>query len=179
VRQAVVVVREDRPGDQRLVAYVVGEGSGAPGAEALREAARRALPGYMVPAAFVFVPSLPLTPNGKIDRKALPAVGKSRPAPPAIAEKSVEDTPATRLAAALCRILAGVLGRASMGANDDFFRLGGRSLEAVTAVARIRQELSLNASVMGLFEHPTPAALAESLASNAGGGAPWNQAGQP
>ncbi|CAL9628813.1 Dimodular nonribosomal peptide synthase [Streptomyces sp. enrichment culture] len=158
VADAAVVLREDRPGLQRLVGYVVP----APGAEIdverLRAHARRELPDHMVPAALVPLPALPLTPNRKIDRKALPA-----PAPTSRGRRP--DTPAER---GLCALYADVLGCDETGVDDDFFALGGHSLLAARLVGRARAELGLRLTIRDLFESPTPAGLLE---RSAGGGA--------
>src|SRR5207237_5838240 len=132
VAQAAVVAREDREGDKRLVAYVVASPGAVLGAEALRSALREVLADYMVPAAFVVMESLPLTPNGKLDRRALPA--------PEIA--SVGGRPArSPPAQLLCDVVAEVLGLSSVGIDDDFFSLGGRSLMATRLIARVRASL--------------------------------------
>jgi amino acid adenylation domain-containing protein len=145
-----VVVREDRPGDKRLVAYVVGTAD----AEALRRHVAAALPAYMVPSAFVLLDELPRTPNGKLDRKALPA--------PA-AETTTGRTPRNAREHALCALFADVLGVPDVGIDDGFFDLGGHSLLATRLAGRIRTALGLDVTVRALFANPTVAGLSESL----------------
>ncbi|MET7402180.1 amino acid adenylation domain-containing protein, partial [Dactylosporangium sp. NPDC005572] len=155
VQRAVVVVREDRPGDRRLVAYVVGT---AVDVVALRRRAAEALPDYMVPAAFVVLDALPTTPNGKLDRVALPApVASSSPAAEAF------RTPAEAL---LAGIFADVLGVPAVGAHDDFFALGGHSLLAARVAARVRTVLGADLSLRDVFDAPTVAGLAERLVAS-------------
>ncbi|WP_327000301.1 amino acid adenylation domain-containing protein [Dactylosporangium sp. NBC_01737] len=143
VRDAAVVVREDRPGDQRLVAYVVGDGFGD-----LRAALKQVLPDAMVPAAYVTLPALPVTANGKLDRRALPA--------PAIQAATTEfAAPATATETAIAAVWAAVLDLPRVGADDDFFDLGGHSLLATQVVAKLRAVLPSPVSVMDVFKHPT------------------------
>ncbi|MER8188656.1 amino acid adenylation domain-containing protein, partial [Kitasatospora sp. NPDC094015] len=153
VAQAAVLVREDQPGDQRLVAYLVA----GPGVEAggLREHAAAALPEYMVPAAFVLLDALPLNPNGKLDRRALPA--------PDFAAAAAGREPRTATERVLCALFAEVLGLERVGIDDGFFALGGHSLLVTRLVSRIRTELGIEAPIRALFDAPTVAALAERL----------------
>ncbi|MFE0653939.1 amino acid adenylation domain-containing protein [Streptomyces sp. NPDC059534] len=155
VGQAAVVVREDRPGDKRLVAYVVGHGATAPDPEALRTHAGELLPDYMVPSAFVVLDALPLTGNGKLDRRALPA--------PAASAASTGRRPRNPREEVLCGLFADVLGVADVSIDDDFFRLGGHSLLATRLVSRIRTALGAELPVPALFENPNVASLAERL----------------
>ncbi|MEU5694765.1 non-ribosomal peptide synthase/polyketide synthase [Actinosynnema sp. NPDC020468] len=149
VAHAAVVVREDRPGDRRLVAYVVPEPGGPADVDALRVAAAAALPEYSVPSAFVVLDSLPRTVNGKLDRRSLPAPelsGTGRP-------------PAPGAETAVAQAFADVLGVAEVGAEQDFFRLGGHSLLAVRLVNRVREVFGADLSVRDVFEHPTVAGV--------------------
>ncbi|MCX4830316.1 non-ribosomal peptide synthase/polyketide synthase [Streptomyces sp. NBC_01016] len=161
VTQAAVVVREDTPGDQRLIAYVVTDGRAGPSAApALREAAAEALPVHMVPSAVVVLDRLPLTVNGKLDRKALPA-----PQAPARTASRAPASPAEEL---LVDAFAEALGVDRVGVDDSFFDLGGHSLLAMRLVTRVRAALGVDLGVRDLFESPTPAALAR-RAADAGG----------
>ncbi|MGV9883998.1 amino acid adenylation domain-containing protein [Streptomyces sp. NPDC003006] len=165
VAEAAVLAREDRPGDQRLVAYVVVGDAAADGtalAAELREYAGERLPDYMVPAAFVPLASLPLTANGKLDRRALPA--------PEYATSA--RAPRTREEEVLCGVFAEVLGLERVGVDDDFFALGGHSLLATRIVNRVRAELGTELQVRDLFEAPSVARLAARLPGAERGRAP-------
>ncbi|MEW5930636.1 MAG: amino acid adenylation domain-containing protein, partial [Gemmatimonadota bacterium] len=153
VREAVVVVREDAPGDRRLVGYVVAEGAAASPGE-LQEHLGGRLPEHMVPGAFVALESVPLTSNGKLDRRALPA-------PEWGAGEEGYVGPRTPAEEVLAGIWAEVLGVERVGVGDNFFDLGGHSLLATRVVSRIRELLAVELPLRGLFEAPTVAALAE------------------
>ncbi|MFH8409390.1 amino acid adenylation domain-containing protein [Streptomyces sp. NPDC018019] len=150
VEQVAVLAREDRPGDKRLVAYVIGDASG------VRDFAAERLPDYMVPSATVVLDELPLTGNGKVDRAALPA-----PDLPAGYRGRGPNSPVEEI---LCSLFAEVLGVPRAGAEDGFFDLGGDSLLAVRLTGRIQAVLGRNLEVRTLFEAPSPAALAARLA---------------
>jgi len=157
VTEAVVLAREDVPGDVRLVAYVTGTGLDE---QALREAARQALPSYMVPAAFVQLARLPQTPNGKIDRKALPP-------PEAAAEKQarVYTAPENELETTVARLWCEVLGTARVGTQDNFFDLGGHSLLVVKLHRLLRAELPVEVALTDLYRFPTVRSLVARLRS--------------
>jgi amino acid adenylation domain-containing protein len=144
VAEARVMMREDQPGDKRLVAYVVGEVE----TDALREHLRQSLPEYMVPSAFVSVARIPLTPNGKLDRRALPAPGSD-----AYAAREYE-APADETEQALAEIWAEVLRVDRVGRGDNFFELGGHSLLAMRVLSRVREVLEVKVAVRELFTWP-------------------------
>ncbi len=155
VSAAVVVAREDDPGDRRLVAYVVlaGELDQAQ----LRERLRSQLPDYMVPSVFVTLEALPLTPNGKVDRLALP---KNEAQAPAL---SSQAAPQTELEKTIADIWQQVLKTADLRRDDNFFALGGHSLLATQVISRLRQVVQRDLPIRLLFDAPTVAALAQHL----------------
>jgi aryl carrier-like protein len=158
VREAVVLAREDMPGDKRLVAYVTGDTAQAP--EALRAHLAAGLPEYMVPAAYVQLDALPLTPNGKLDRRALPA-----PEDTAFGVRAYEP-PQGPIETALAALWSELLHVERVGRHDNFFDLGGHSLQAVTLMERMRR-LGWPMEARPLFTTPTLAALAASVGSGA------------
>ena len=158
VREAVVVVREDASGDRRLLAYLVPQPGQRPTVSELRSSLQARLPGYMVPATFLFLEHLPLTPNGKLDRRALPDPGAARPG---LAEQYV--APRTPVEELLVDIWGQVLGLTEVGIYDNFFELGGHSLLATQALSRIRDTFRLELPLHALFAAPTVAGLARSL----------------
>ena len=129
VEQAVVIAREDRPGDKRLVGYVTGT---ADPAEIRAQLAER-LPAYMIPAAVVVIGALPLTVNGKLDKRALPA--------PEYQDADRYRAPATPVEEILADIYARVLGVERVGVDDSFFQIGGDSLSAMRVIATINVSL--------------------------------------
>ncbi|HET7232330.1 MAG TPA: amino acid adenylation domain-containing protein, partial [Longimicrobium sp.] len=150
VTACTAIVREDSPGERRLVAYVLGDAD----AEAMRATLRGTLPEYMVPSAFVVLDAIPLTPNGKVDRKALPA-------PEPVLDDHRYVAPRTPVEAVLAGILAEVLERERVGARDNFFEIGGHSLLATRLLSRVRAAFGPELPLRALFEAPTAAALAE------------------
>ena len=157
VREAVVVVREDVPGDRRLVAYVV-PASAAAQADELREFLKERLPAYMLPSAFVFIDAFPLTPNGKLDRKALPA-----PEAHSLELKDSYVAPRTPTEEALASIWCDVLNLKQVGVHDNFFELGGHSLLATQLMSRVRNIFQIEIAVRSVFEAPTIADLAKCI----------------
>ncbi|MER5556990.1 amino acid adenylation domain-containing protein [Streptomyces sp. NPDC002506] len=155
VAQAAVLVREDRPGNRRLVGYVVP----APTADerlasSVRAFAGERMPRHMVPDAVVELPELPVTAHGKLDRRALPAPGTT------ISTSRPPRTPVERI---LCDLYAQVLGAEEVGAEDDFFELGGHSLLATSLISRIRTALGAELQLRTLFRARTPAEVARAL----------------
>jgi amino acid adenylation domain-containing protein/non-ribosomal peptide synthase protein (TIGR01720 family) len=152
IRQAVVLAREDEPGQKRLVAYVTAADENGTSANALRNALVKRLPEYMVPGVFVHLEKFPQTHSGKIDRNALPK--PEYQAAPTIPRTAVEE------------IIAGIWGevfRRNVGIQDDFFELGGHSLMATQVVLRIQAVFGIELPLRALFEGPTVAALAEQV----------------
>ncbi|MGA4089446.1 amino acid adenylation domain-containing protein, partial [Ralstonia nicotianae] len=148
------------PGEQRLVAYYVsGE---AIEAQTLREQLQASLPEYMVPAAYVRLERLPLTPNGKLDRKALPA-----PEGQAYASTAYE-APQGEVEVALAGIWQTLLGVERVGRHDDFFTLGGHSLQAVRLVAQVRTQLGAELGLTELFAQPSLSAVAQAIVRGRG-----------
>jgi len=155
VQKSVVAVREDVPGDKRIVAYVVAAPDAAPATAELRQHLQAKLPEYMVPSAFMVLEALPLDPNGKVDRRALPAPDGGD------ASAAAYAPPTNELERLLAGIWQDVLGRASVGIHDNFFDLGGHSLLLIQVHRRTREARpDCDLPVMALFEHPTIAALA-------------------
>ncbi|MBZ4423313.1 non-ribosomal peptide synthetase, partial [Myxococcus sp. RHSTA-1-4] len=155
VREAVAVVREDAPGDKRLVAYVVAEEGDVLDTAALRAFLKQRLPEHMVPAAISVMEALPLTPNGKVDRKALPSPDAER------TEQAPEYVaPRTPMEARLAALWAELLHVPRVGVHDDFFELGGHSLLATQLTTRLRDAFGMELPLRELFEAPTLGAFA-------------------
>ena len=157
-----VIAREDTPGDQRLVAYIVPHSQvtctersrSTPTVSVLRQFLKAKLPNYMVPSAIVILESLPLTPNGKVDRHALPVP----------AERTIEDSfvaPRTPVEAKLAQIWAQVLKVELVGVDDNFFEIGGHSLLATQVMSRLQEAFGISLPLRRLFESPTIAELSE------------------
>ncbi len=155
IEDAIVVGREDEPGEPRLVAYFVPADDSPPTVTVLRRDLAEHLPDYMIPAAFVKLEALPLSPNGKVDRRALPKPGRARPdlegdfvAPRSQAEES------------LARIWCEVLDLDEVGVFDHFLELGGDSLRAARVLSRVRDMFGVSVALRSFFETPTVAGLA-------------------
>jgi acyl-coenzyme A synthetase/AMP-(fatty) acid ligase/acyl carrier protein len=155
VQTSVVIIREDSPGDKRLVAYIVPQTEIKLESSELRSFLKNKLPEYMIPNAFVFLEVLPLTPNGKVDRRALPT--------PDIQSELIDKYVAPRTATEeiLAQIWAQVLKVDLVGINDNFFILGGHSLLATQLVSRIRSSFKVEISLHELFNVRTLAELAQ------------------
>jgi amino acid adenylation domain-containing protein len=157
VAQAVTTTRCDASGVMQLVAYVVSRGAEPPSLSDLRASLRASLPEYMVPSQFVFLDALPLTANRKVDVKALPAPATARP-------RDAHVEPRGRLEVQLMALWRQVLGHDEVGIHDNFFDLGGHSLQAVQLMAFIEQVTGRQLPLATLFRAPTVAALARLLA---------------
>ncbi|MED1919717.1 phosphopantetheine-binding protein, partial [Bacillus thuringiensis] len=157
VDQAAVVVREDQPGDKRLIAYIVPASETGTDPAELRRYASGTLPDYMVPSALVEIDVLPLTPNGKLDRKALP-----EPEYTAAVKGRGPRTPQEEI---LCDLFSEILNLPRIGIDDGFFELGGHSLLAVQLMSRIREALGVELGIGDLLAAPTVSGLAERIAA--------------
>jgi acyl carrier protein len=155
IHQCAVILREDQPGDKRLVAYVVSSQTAAPTSQELHQFLQQTLPDFMIPAAFVMLNELPLTPNGKLDRRALPKPDLSQ-----ISSSTSFVAPRNDVEQELARIWAEVLKVERVGVQDNFFELGGHSLIATQMLSRIANHFQVNLSIRQLFEAPTIAQLA-------------------
>jgi acyl-coenzyme A synthetase/AMP-(fatty) acid ligase len=160
IRKSFAVVRPDGPSSEGLlVAYVVPEpDAGTIGDHLLRAALKSTLPGYMIPAAFVFMDDLPLTPNGKVDQRALPS-----PEPRPAGDEDPFVAPRTQTEEAVAEIWADVLRREAVGIFDDFFALGGHSLLATRVLSRVRDTFALDVPLARFFEAPTVAGFAAAI----------------
>jgi amino acid adenylation domain-containing protein len=158
VQEAVVLAREDTPGERYLVAYVVPNQEQALSTHDLRRFLQEKLPDYMAPAVFMPLDAMPLTPNGKVDRKALPIPDQGRP-----------DTGVTYIAPrtpaeeAMAKIWAELLHVETVGIHDDYFDLGGHSLLGTQLISRIRDTFQVELPLRTLFEEPTVAGLVQSI----------------
>lgn len=165
VRDAVVMARADQPGQKRLVAYYISQPEPPCTGEELRLFLKTKLPEYMVPTTFVSLAIFPLTPSGKVARNRLPAPDQSRHGLPE--NFAPPGTPTQR---ALAKIWCDVLGLPQIGIHDDFFELGGNSILAVQAIARMSELFGVELPVSGLFEAPTIVQAAKELPSP-----PWEK----
>ncbi len=158
VREAVVVVQEDKPDLQRLVAYVVSHPEQDVAITEMRSLLKEKLPEYMIPSDFVLLPALPLTPNGKVDRRALPA--------PDTSKNDLEVNfvpPRTPVEEIVADIWSQILQREQVGIYDNFFDLGGHSLLATQVISRLREAFKVELPLRSLFEEPTVARLVECI----------------
>ncbi len=159
VGQAVILAREDRPGEKQLVGYVVAKTGEKIEASALREHLARSLPEYMVPAAMVFLETLPLTPNGKLNRKALPQ-------PEGRQTEQVYVAPQNELERLIAGVWQELLKLKEVGIHDNFFDLGGHSLLLIRAQSGLQELLKRKITVVELFQFPTIHRLAQYLSNN-------------
>jgi surfactin synthase thioesterase subunit len=157
VHEAVVVAREDVPGEKRLVAYFTASDGAQSQVKAIRDALKVMLPEYMIPSHFVMLPTLPLTPNGKLDRRALPA-------PEGVKSETTYEPPQGDIESTLAEIWQRLLHVQRIGRRDNFFELGGHSLLTVPLVTAIQTALNVRVSVASIFTSPTVAELAEAIA---------------
>ncbi|MEG4318851.1 MULTISPECIES: amino acid adenylation domain-containing protein [unclassified Microcoleus] len=180
VQQAVVIVREDVPGDKRLVAYIVALNNQNPTIQELRSLLKEYVPEYMVPSMFVFLEALPLTPNGKVDRKALPVPQQSGKQPITPASPKAIDPPAAKTQAKqeqqgelgtpqddlelqLINIWEKVLNISPISTTDNFFELGGHSLLAISLMREIEETYKQELPLPIIFQSPTIQQLANTL----------------
>jgi amino acid adenylation domain-containing protein len=159
VQAGVVVATEDVPGEKQLVAYLVLSPAATVSATALREYLRQRVPDYMVPAAFVTIPSLPVTEQGKVNRSALPSVNGNRLSDEAYVE------PRTLVEEELVKIIAPLLKLDRVGVNDNFFLLGGHSLLGTQVIARVSDTFGVDLTLLKLFDHPTVAGMSAEIES--------------
>jgi hypothetical protein len=162
VHEAVVMAREDVPGDQRLVGYILPEGD-APDPASLRMHLKDKLPEHMVPSHIVVLSSLPMTPNGKIDRKALPPPESS-----GAASEGEFVAPESELQETVAAVWMETLGRGQVGIDDNFFDLGGHSLLVVQMQRLLKERLPQPVSLTDLYRFPTIRAFTEHLGSDGG-----------
>jgi amino acid adenylation domain-containing protein len=159
IRQVAVIAREDAPGDRRLTAYLVLAAGENPADTDLRNFLRQRLPEYMIPAAFVIMPSLPLTSSGKLDLKALPVPdAPHRP-------EAQREAPRSEIESAIAAMWKEVLRVDQVGVHDNFFDLGGHSLLLIKVQGRIEQHLNRRLEIVDLFQYPTIETLAHHLTS--------------
>ncbi|HLZ58497.1 MAG TPA: amino acid adenylation domain-containing protein [Ktedonosporobacter sp.] len=154
IREILALVREDKPGNQQLCAYVVSEQANQLTSSEVRAHAQTKLPIYMVPSAYIFLSAFPLDVHGKVDRKRLPPPGQYEP------DVVPYEAPCNETERILCEIWSQVLDLDQVGTRQNFFAIGGHSLLATQVVSRIRSSLEVNLTLRALFEHPTVAELA-------------------
>ncbi len=160
VKDGVVLVREDSPGDRRLVAYVTARAGQTPTARALRDTLARHLTEYMLPSAFVVLDAFPLTPNGKLDRRALPMPDEDASA------RSDYAGPEGEMERAIAAIWQELLGVSHIGRDDNFFELGGHSLIAVQLLSRISEQFGVDIGLATIFQTPDLRQLADITAQH-------------
>ncbi len=160
LQEIAVVVREEAPGDRRLIAYLQSRPEEGLSTDEIRRFLQERLPDYMLPSAYVLLPALPLTPNGKIDRKALP--------PPDQAQTESQNAyvaPRTQAEKELAQIWSGLFQTEPIGIHDNFFNLGGHSLLLTRLASRIRDTLKVEVPLQVLFDNPTVAQMSTAIAA--------------
>jgi amino acid adenylation domain-containing protein len=155
VRDAVVMAREDTPGDRRLVAYLVMDGD-AVGTEAIRNQLHADLPDYMIPSIFVVLPALPVSSSGKVDRGTLPP-----PVSEAVLSHTISAVPSTAFEREVAVIWKNVIGLSEVGIHDNFFDLGGNSLLLTKVHIRLQETIGRHIAITDLFRFPTIHSLAQ------------------
>jgi amino acid adenylation domain-containing protein len=172
VREAIAILREDRPGDKRLVAYVVPDPIAPVEISQLRQDLQQQLPEYAIPAAFVYVAAMPLTANGKVDRKALPLPNLVNCRSTKIAiDNSRSERLRQRTERVVMEIWQEVLRIETIDLDDNFFDLGGNSLLGLKAIERIQQRCDLQLSVVRLYQYATIRSMAKHVTESLGGNA--------
>ncbi|MEW6733472.1 MAG: amino acid adenylation domain-containing protein [Acidobacteriota bacterium] len=161
VRESIVLMREDQPGNKRLIAYLVLKAETLITSAQLREYLKQRMPDYMLPSGYVVLEQLPLTANGKIDRRALPAPESAEPA-------LLEQIPDSPIAEIVAAVWAEVLAVEQVGAEDNFFELGGHSLLATQVTSRLSRIFQVEISVRRLFEYSTVNQLAKLIEQEIG-----------
>jgi acyl-CoA synthetase (AMP-forming)/AMP-acid ligase II/acyl carrier protein len=154
IQQVFIMVRDDRPGDKRLVAYIIPASGTILEVDKLRSFLREKIPAHLIPSAFVMIDTFPLTVNGKIDWKALPAPDQGT-----LGDRELV-APRNTAEQILCQIWMSVLGRDRLSVEDNFFDIGGNSLLAIQVMARIRKEFEIVVPVTKIFEYPSLSDLA-------------------
>jgi acyl carrier protein len=158
VRESIVMAREDTPGDQRLVAYLLTGQEPYPGSTELQNFLRKKLPEHMIPSVFVRLDEFPLTPSGKLNRRALPVPDSNRPD---LADSFV--APGNPLEEDLAQMYSTLLGVERVGIEDNFFELGGHSLLAMQLISRVRADFDIEIGLPEFFRTPTVKHLAEMM----------------
>ena len=162
VQRAVVIAREDTPGDKRLTAYAVVNPASAVNTTELRDFMKSRLPDYMIPATFIMMDQLPLTANGKVDLRALPAPDQ---VPAVDSDFAPLRSPVEEM---LAEVWAEILGLERVGVHDNFFELGGHSLLATQVISRVRKMFAVELPLRVVFEAPTVAELAQKIEKSHG-----------
>ncbi|HVG01732.1 MAG TPA: amino acid adenylation domain-containing protein, partial [Nitrospira sp.] len=173
LESAVIEVREDQPGDKRIVAFMVPRSSNRLGLVQLREQLRRQLPAHMIPSSFVELEALPLTANGKVDRRALRVAADSRASKVGLTAEFIAPRDSTEQV--LADIWGEILHLRDVGVHDNFFELGGHSLLATQLVSRVQALFQMALPLRQVFEQPTIATLAEAVRQKQAAGKPGSE----